>query len=207
VESHWSPEEYSLIKTLASPEAIQEFLDSIKYNVEITCRSPRRVIRDCKANCMEGALFAAAMMHHLGQHPILVNLKAVRDDDHVIAIFKKGDRFGAIAKSNFTGLRYRSPVYRTLRELALSYFDHHFNTKRELTLRAYSRSLNLRTKRFGLWQIREDDLDDIAAHLDQLPHTTIVTAEEEVGLRLVDARLYTAGLLGADERGLYNKFS
>src|SRR5512142_3441826 len=105
----WTKTEAELLRQLDSPEAIQAYLDSVPYNDEITCRSPRRVLRDGKAHCMEGALFAAAALERLGQPPVLVDMRAERDDDHIVALFRRGGRLGAVAKSNFTGLRYRSP--------------------------------------------------------------------------------------------------
>ncbi|MBI4545180.1 MAG: hypothetical protein HY703_08300 [Gemmatimonadetes bacterium] len=199
----WLAAEIELFEQLRSPEDVQGFLDSIPYNEEITCRSPRRVMRERKANCTEGAFFAAAALEHLGQPPRVVNLRAVRDDDHLIALFRRRGRLGAVAKSNYTGLRYRSPVYHNLRELVLSYFDHYYNPAGELTLRAYARPLDLRTRRFGQWRTSEEDLDDLADHFDRLPATVIVSAAEARRLRPVDGRLMAAGLLGAREEGLY----
>ena len=139
--------ERAVFRRLATPEKIQRFLDDLAYNKEHdgeTCRSPRRVLRDRTAHCMEGALFGAAALRMLGHPPLLLDLEAVRDDDHVLAIFRERGHWGALAKSNYSGLRYREPVYRTLRELAMSYFEHYYNLKREKTLRNYSRPVNLR---------------------------------------------------------------
>ena len=145
-----------MFRRLATPEKIQRFLDDLPYNKEPhgdTCRSPRRVLRDRTAHCMEGALFGAAALRMLGHPPLLLDLEAVRDDDHVLAIFRARGHWGALAKSNYSGLRYREPVYRTLRELAMSYFEHYYNLRKEKTLRNYSRPVNLR--RFD--SIRLDD--------------------------------------------------
>src|ERR1700761_6222830 len=122
----FTPAEQSVFRRLDSPEKIQRFVDDLRYNKEpggVTCRSPRRVMRDRTAHCMEGALFAAAALRMLGDPPLLLDLEAVHDDDHVLAIFRRRGLWGAIAKSNYSGLRFREPVYRTLRELAMSYFD------------------------------------------------------------------------------------
>jgi len=116
--------ERAVFRRLATPEKIQRFLDELPYNKEPhgdTCRSPRRVLRDRTAHCMEGALFGAAALRMIGHPPLLLDLEAVRDDDHVLAIFRSRGHWGALAKSNYSGLRYREPVYRTLRELAMSY--------------------------------------------------------------------------------------
>ena len=132
-------DELAILGRLKTPEKIQSFLDSeIGYNKELqgaTCRSPRRVLRDRLAHCMEGALFGAAALRVLGHPPLLLDLEAVRDDDHVLAIFRPRGHWGAVAKSNYSGLRYREPVYRSLRELAMSYFEHYYNLRREKTLR------------------------------------------------------------------------
>ncbi len=199
----WTAAELEVLARLPTPEAIQEYLDAIPYNDEITCRSPRRVLRDRKAHCMEGALFAAAALERIGQVPLLVDMRAERDDDHIVALFRRNGRLGALAKSNYTGLRYRSPVYGSLRELVLSYFEDYFNPSGELTLRSYTRPLDLRTSRFGEWRTREDDLDDIGEHMDTLPITVVVSPEDAVALRPVPPLLMEAGLLGANPKGLY----
>ncbi|HUO33274.1 MAG TPA: hypothetical protein VMU80_28935, partial [Bryobacteraceae bacterium] len=123
----FSRDELAILRRLKTPQKIQSFLDSeIGYNKEPqgpTCRSPRRVLRDRLAHCMEGALFGAAALRVQGFPALLLDLEAVRDDDHVLAIFQQYGHWGAIAKSNYSGLRFREPVYRTLRELAISYFE------------------------------------------------------------------------------------
>lgn len=203
IRADWSADELAVLCRLGTPEAIQEYLDAMPYNDEITCRSPRRVLRDRKAHCMEGALFAAAGLERLGHPPIVVDMRAERDDDHIIALFRQGGRLGALAKSNYTGLRYRSPVYRSLRELVMSYFEDYFNPLGELTLRGYTRPLDLRQQRFGQWRTRPDDLDDIGEHMDRLPVTWLLTAEEAAALRPVPPALMEAGLLGANPKGLW----
>ncbi len=199
----WTKAELDALHELDSPEAIQAYLDGIPYNDEITCRSPRRVLRDGRAHCMEGALFAAAALERLGYPPVLVDLRAERDDDHIIALFRRDGLLGALAKSNFTGLRYRSPVHRSLRELVLSYFEDYFNPDGELTLRGYTRPLDLRTPRFAQWRTREDDLDDIGEHMDTLPVRLLLTPEQVRHLRHVPPAEMEAGLLGANPAGLY----
>ncbi|MBN2420426.1 MAG: hypothetical protein JXL81_13640 [Deltaproteobacteria bacterium] len=116
------------------PYSIQEFLDEIDYNPDYASRSPRWVIRKRSAHCFEGALFAAAALEFIGYIPLIVDMKAYNDDDHVIAVFRENGHWGAVAKSNFTSLRYREPVYRSLREMIMTYFDFFFNTKGEKSL-------------------------------------------------------------------------
>jgi hypothetical protein len=198
-----TPGELRILKTLKTPERIQRFLDvDIGYNKEIggeTIRSPRRVLRDRTAHCLEGALLAAAALRAQGFPPLLLDLEAVRDDDHVLAIFQQRGCWGAIAKSNYSGLRFREPVYRTLRELAASYFEHYFNLRREKTLRGYSRPVNL--KRFDRirWMTAEEDLWAISDYLVQIPHFPLLRRGADRRLARVDRRLFEAGKLGRVE--------
>lgn len=190
------------LPVLATPVGIQEFLDRIPYNPGATARCPARVLADGTANCMEGALFAAACLELIGHPPRLVNIVAVRDDDHVLAIFRRAGHFGAVAKSNYTGLRYRNPVYRNVRELVLSYFDDFFNQDGELTMRAYTRPLELAQRRFAGWQVAAD-IDYLSDALDAQPQRGVLPPAGEALLRGTDERLLRAGLLGADPAGLY----
>jgi hypothetical protein len=192
--------ETRVLKALKTPERIQRFLDhEIAYNKELegaTVRSPRRVLRDQVAHCMEGALLAAAALRVQGYPPLLLDLEAVRDDDHVLAVFKQHGHWGAIAKSNFSGLRFREPVYRSLRELAMSYFEHYFNLEREKTLRKYSRPVDLsRFDRIG-WMTTEDDLWVISEHLAKIPHVALLRNGARRPMARVDDRLFAAGLTG-----------
>ena len=192
--------EWRTLRALKTPERIQRFLDiDIGYNKEPdgdTIRSPRRVLRDRVAHCLEGALFAAAALRAQGFPPLLMDLEAVRDDDHVLAVFRQHDRWGAIAKSNYSGLRFREPVYRSLRELAMSYFEHYFNLRREKTLRKYSRPVNL--SRFDTlgWMTAEEDLWTVSEHLVVIPHTPLLANGNARRLARVDARLFEAGKVG-----------
>src|SRR5258706_3651316 len=141
------PAERAVWRRLTSPARIQKFLDrEIGYNLEPhgdTCYSPRMVLRKRVAHCMEGALLGAAALRMLGHPPRLRDLAAMRDSDHVLAVYRVGGYWGAVAKSDYSGLRSREPVYRTIRELAMSYFEHYYNPAGEKTLRAYSRPVNL----------------------------------------------------------------
>ncbi len=144
-------------------------------------------------------MLAAAALRVLGFPPLLLDLEAVRDDDHVLAVFKQHNRWGSIAKSNYAGLRFREPVYRTLRELVMSYFEHYFNLEREKTLRKYSRPVNLaRFDRIG-WMTSETDLWPISNHLVEIPHQALLQPGAERRLARVDDRLFAAGLVGRTE--------
>ncbi len=192
--------EMRVLKSLKTAERIQRFLDTeIAYNKEPdgdTIRSPRRVLRDGVAHCFEGALLGAAALRVQGCPALLLDLEAKHDDDHVLAIFKQQGCWGAIAKSNYSGLRFREPVYRSLRELVMSYFEHYFNLAREKTLRSYSRPVNLaRFNRIG-WMTAEEDLWVISEYLEKIPHVALM--RNGVGRRMarVDDRLFAAGLAG-----------
>ena len=193
--------ERRVLAALRTPERIQRFLDrEIAYNKENggeTCRSPRRVLRDRVAHCLEGALLAAAALRVQGFRPLVLDLEAVRDDDHVLALFRQHGHWGAIAKSNYAGLRFREPVYRTLRELAMSYFEHYYNLDGEKTLRAYSRPVGL--ERFdGIgWMTAEQDLWAIPEYLVTISHTPLLPRGADRRLNRVDERLKAAGLLGS----------
>ena len=166
------------------------------YHHASTAWAPRRVLRERTAHCLEGAVFAAAALRVLGFRPLLVDLEAVQDTDHVIAVFRARGHWGAIAKSNFSGLRYREAVYRTLRELVMSYFDGYVNYRGERTLRAYSRPLDLGRFDHREWMTSTDDLWWIAEHLVDAPHVRLLTPALERRLSRVDRRGLRAALVG-----------
>ena len=186
------------LRALRSPVGIQRALDRMPYHLAKTAWSPRRVLRERTAHCLEGAIFAAAALRVLGFPPLLLDLEAVQDTDHVIAVYRAQGHWGAIAKSNFSGLRFRAPVYRTLRELAMSYFDDYINLRGDRTLRAYSRPVTL--ARFDRshpnWMTAETDLWFIPEHLVDIRHTRILTPAIERTLPRVDRRALDAGLVG-----------
>ena len=168
------------------------------YHLASTAWSPRRVLRERTAHCLEGAIFAAAALRVLGYPPLLLDLEAVQDTDHVVAVYRERRHWGAIAKSNFSGLRFRAPVYRSLRELALSYFEDYVNLRGDRTLRAYSRPVNL--ARFDRtrpgWEVSDAHLWFVAEHLASLPHTRLLARGVERRLPRVDPRSLQAGLVG-----------
>src|SRR2546423_263550 len=188
--------ELSILRRLNTPERIQRFIDDVTYNKEEdgpTCRSPRRVLRDGLAQCLEGALLGAAALRVQGWEPLLLDLEAVRDDDHVLAIFQQRGCWGAIAKSNYAGLRFREPVYRSLRELAMSYFEHYYNPRGEKTLRRYSRPVNLRRFDRLEWMTTGQDLWAVSDYLFSIPHRRLITIGVERRLNRIDRRLMAAG--------------
>ena len=147
---------------------------------------------------MEGALLAAAALRLAGYPPLLLDLESVRDDDHVLAIYRRGSCWGAVAKSNYAGLRSREPVYRTLRELALSYFEHYYNLKGEKTLRAYStRPINLRRFDSRGWMADPEPVWYIPEYLCTVAHTPVVPPRQLRFVAPMDRRLFEAGLTGS----------
>jgi hypothetical protein len=190
--------ELRAFRALGSPAGIQRALDAMPYHLATTAWSPRRVLREGTAHCLEGAIFAAAALRVLGFPPLLIDLEAEQDSDHVVAVFRVRGHWGAIAKSNFSGLRFREPVYRTPRELALSYFEDYMNLRGERTLRAFSRPVNLARfdRRCSGWMTSPDDLWWIAEHLVDVPHARLLTTAMIRGLSTVGRRSLKAGLVG-----------
>jgi hypothetical protein len=192
----FSASELRALKALKSPAGIQRFLDGVPYHLAGTAWSPRVVLRKRTAHCLEGAIFAAAALRVLGFPPLIVDLEADQDTDHVLAVFKLRGHWGAIAKSNFSGCRYREPVYRTLRELALSYFHVYFNLRGERTLRRYSRPVNLaRFDRRG-WMTTDKGIWFIAEHLVDIPHRALLERGLEKNLTRVDRRTWASEMVG-----------
>jgi len=196
----FTPGEMRKLRSLNSPAKIQSFLDNIPYHLAGTAYSPRRVLAEKTAHCLEGAIFAAAALRVNGYPPLLLDFEAENDTDHVIAVFQEKGCWGAVAISNFAGLRYRAPVYRNLRELAMSYFDDYINLRRERTLRNYSQPVNL--SRFDKlnWETREDDVWFIAEHLCDIPHTPLLTPAQARALTVVDKRALGAAKFGMREK-------
>jgi len=196
-----TPGERAVCRRLNTPEKIQRFLDEkIGYNKEPggpTCYGPRLVLRNRVAHCMEGALFGAAALRMNGFEPLLLDFEAVRDDDHVLAIFRVRGGWGAVAKSNYSGLRYREPVYRSLRELAMSYFEHYYNLRGEKTLRTYSRPVNLRRFDRLNWMTSEEQVWQIPEYLLSISHRPVLTRAMERNLSRMDKRTFGAGRYGA----------
>jgi hypothetical protein len=199
----WTPGEEKLLRTLTTPRRIQDFLDGLEYSSDAFYRSPRDVLRDRQAHCVDGALFAAAALRRLGYPPRIMELAAVRDDDHLLAVYRRGDRLGAAAKSNFTTLRFREPVYLSLRELAMSYFDGYFNVDGERSMRRYSVTIDLARFDALNWERDARAVEPIIARLEAAQHYPVASRARLAGLTKVDERWFRAGMLGAKEEGLY----
>jgi hypothetical protein len=193
--------EAGLLSRLTPPWRIQKFLDGLDYDVAgAGCRSPRRVLREGVAQCMDGALFAAAALRIQGRRPLLLDIEAVFDDDHVLALFQQDGCWGSIARSNYSGLRFREAIHPTIRSLVLSYFESYFNLRRQKTLRRYSRPVNL--SRFDLiaWMTTEEELWEIPEYLADIPHRRLLPGRIERRLSPVDRRMFEAGLVGKETR-------
>jgi hypothetical protein len=205
LESQLSAAQREIWQGLTSPRAIQDFLDTTTYSPEYANRSPLQVLQDRQSHCLDGGIFGAAALRRLGDPPLLVDLfpDPGRDDDHVLAIFKRHGRYGAVAKSNYAGLRYRDPVYLTLRELAMSYFESFYNIYAEKTLRTYTRPLNLKSLDQYDWMTTTSGADAIERRLLELPRIPLITPKMAAGLAKVDQRAFEAGRLGVNEAGLY----
>ncbi|MFB3916953.1 MAG: hypothetical protein ACE14M_09490 [Terriglobales bacterium] len=192
----FTPRELRKLRALRTPFGVQRFLDSLPYHHAQTAWSPRRVLREGTAHCLEGAIFAAAALRVLGFRPLLWDLEAVRDVDHVLAVYRYDGHWGAVGKSNFAGLRFREPVHRSLRELAISYFDVYYNLLGERTLRAYSRPVDLSRFDDRAWMTTEEPVWFIPEHLVEIKHTPLLTPYQTRRLNRLDARAKAAGLVG-----------
>ena len=194
----FAPGELRALHALRTPHGVQRALDAMPYHHASTAWSPRRVLRERRAHCLEGAVFAAAALRVLGYPPLLLDLEAVQDTDHVLAVYRERGHWGAIAKSNFTGLRYREPVHRSVRELVMSYFEGYINLRGDRTLRAYSHPVNLARfdRRRPGWMTTDGDLWWIAEHLVGVRHCRLLRPAMIRRLHRVDRRSLNAGLVG-----------
>lgn len=184
----FTPGEVRALKRLNTPHKVQAALDAMPYNTELrgeTCRSPREVLKRKEAHCIEGALFAAACLRLAGKKPLIVDLESERDHDHVICVFKQGKYWGAISKSRFHSLGYRDPIFKNMRELALSYFPSYHNYRGQKTLKRVSVPVDLSRFDRIAWMTSKHDLWDIGNYLFTVKHETLVP--RGVKLRTVPA--------------------
>jgi hypothetical protein len=204
-ENTFTAEELAVFASLDTPVKIQAYLDGMPYSDEEIYRCPRQVIHDQKAHCFDGALLGAAALRFIGYPPLVLDIlpKPASDDDHMLAVYKVEGHWGAVAKSNFVGLRYREPIFRSLRELILSYFEDFYNVAGEKTMRAYTVPLNLQDYDRSNWMASDACMHEIALRLEKLRRYTVLTPRMEATLAPVDQRFYQAGLMGANWNGLY----
>jgi len=193
-----SKAEFAVLRRLSTPQRIQDFLDKMSPNFEVrgqTCLSVREVLRQRRAHCIEGAMLAACALWVHGEPPLLLDLRAERDYDHVVALFRRGRYWGAISKTNPAVLRWRDPVYRSLRELAMSYLHEYANKRSQKTLRSYAGPFDLRRFDPKVWITNGKNCWDVGATLDDLRHRALVTKKQARSLRLRDAVERKAGAL------------
>ena len=165
--------EFAVLRRLNTPQKIQSFVHDLHQNFELegqSCRPVRHVLHTRRAHCIEGAMLAAAALWVHGDPPLVLDMRAEQDYDHVIAVYRRHGRWGAISKTNGIGLRGRDPVYRTLRELAMSYFHEYTNRREHKTLREYSLPFDLRQMDPALWAGGTKNCWDVPERLDDLRH-------------------------------------
>ncbi len=196
----FTAKELRKLRSLKDPHGIQRFLDAMPYHLADTAWSPRVVLRENASHCFEGATLAAAALRVNGYPALILDLEAEADTDHVIAIYQQKGHWGAVAKSNYTGCRYREPVYRSLRELALSYFDVYFNLRRERSLRTFSDPVKM--SRFDRleWMTTEKPLWFVAEYLFTIRHHKLLGPGMAKQLHRLDERSFLAGCLGRAEK-------
>jgi hypothetical protein len=192
----FTPRELRTLRSLRTPAGIQKFIDGMEYHLAGTAWSPRLVLRERTSHCLEGAIFAAAALRVIGFPPLLLDFEAVNDTDHVVAVFQIDGHWGALAQSNYSGCRYREPVYRSLRELAMSYFEDYFNLRCERTMRTYSKPVNLARFDSRHWMTTEKPIWFIPEYLVDIPHTRLLKPGMIRRLARVDARSKGAALYG-----------
>lgn len=198
-----TPAEFAVLRRLDNPRKIQAFLFGLQQNFEPngdTCRPVREVLRTRSAHCIEGAMLAAAALWVHGEPPLLLDMRAERDYDHVVALFRRNGRWGAISKTNGVFLRWRDPVYRTLRELALSYFHEYCNRRDHKTLREYSVPYDLRRADPAVWSSGAGHAWEVAETLDALRHFRLVSRRELSEVTRRDPFEREAGLLNQYRR-------
>ena len=196
----FTPKELRKLRSLKDPHGIQKFLDAMPYHLADTAWSPRVVLRENTSHCFEGAMMAAAALRANGYPALVVDFEAERDTDHVLAIYQTRGHWGAIAKSNFTGCRYREPVYRSLRELALSYFEVYFNLRKERSLRTFSRPVDLARFDHLDWMTTDKPLWFVADYLFTISHTPLLRPGMSKRLHRLDDRSFRAGCVDRAEK-------
>ncbi len=189
--TQWTTEERAILKRLSTPAKIQDFVNTLRFRIvgtNETCHSPRLVLQHREAQCVEGAVFAAAVLRFHGFRPLIVDLVSTnQDQDHVIAVFQIDGCWGAISKTNHGVLRYRESVYRTIRELAMSYFHEYFlQSNRKKTLRSFSKPVDLSRFDRKEWETSEEPVWYIPEHLVGIPHTSILSRSQIAKLRIAD---------------------
>lgn len=199
----WSPGLENLFSTFKTPWDVQLYLNKLKYNPGDNTKSPEQVIKVQTAHCAEGAFFAAAALRYLGYKPLVLYFTAWNDDDHFIALFRRNNCWGAVSKSNYSVLRYREPVYKSIRELAMSYFEGYMNSIGQKTMRGYSPPVNLSRFDKDDWMTTKRDLEFIGDYFDEVKQLKVLDKRMISSLSPVDNDLLEGVLLRADKTGLF----
>jgi len=194
----FSTREWRALRSLKTPAGIQRHLNALRYHDADTAWSPRRVMREGTAHCLEGGILAAAALRAIGHRPLIIDLVGDKDDDHIIAVYRERGHWGAVSKSHFNGLRERPPIFRTLRELALSYFEDYYNGRGERTLREYSRPVDLSRFDHLRWMTSERPIWFVPKHLCEIKHISLVSRSQVKRLVRLDRLAMQAGLIGYD---------
>lgn len=197
-------------RSLNSPIEIQHYLDGLPYVGEERNRCPLDVMKDGQSHCLDGGLLAALALRRLGDPGLLVDLVPAKDengqyldDDHVLAVFRRDGLWGAVAKSNFVWLRYREPVYRTLRELAMSYFEVYYNVDGLKTLRAYTRPFDIAQYDSLNYAWDECNVDKLYQIFYLNKSISLISNKTAATLQPVDKRAFDAGSVGTDWDWVY----
>ena len=198
----WTTKERRLLAALRTPAHIQRFLDELGYDECAGGASPRAVMRAAKANCFSGVLFACAALRELGYPPRLMYMDAAYDDGHCLALYERDGLWGSLAKSNFTTLRSREPIYPYL-ALGLSYFDGFFNLYGRRTMRSFTVPVELEPFESRGWRFAADDLPYIDEAIDAAPRAWRLPRRIIREINPASDVLREAGLLGCNPAGLW----
>lgn len=200
-----SSAEKRLLDGFRNPADIQDYLDEIPYSTEHRNRCPLQVMRDRQAHCLDGGLFAAYVLRRLGYPPLILDMQPDpgMDDDHILALFRIDGCWGAVAQSNYTGLRYREAIHHTLRELVISYFEDFFNSRAEKTLRFYTRPINLARFDRMEWMWSEQGANCIEEYLYKVRIIPLITRKQVEYLSRVEELSFEAGQIGINPAGVF----
>ena len=191
--------EIDILKQLNTPKKIQDFLNEMPINFEKegdTCMSPKMVLKNNKAHCIEGAMLAATALRLNGEKPLVVDMTASKNDfDHVICVFNRNGMWGCISKTNHAVLRYREPIYKNIRELVMSFFHEYSDDSGKKTLRSYSLPVNLSQFDHLNWMASEEDVWFVPDYLAKVKHFPILNLSQIRGLRKADELEIKAGKL------------
>lgn len=199
----FTPAEERWLRAHKKPEQVQKLLDELPYRNESEHLPAVRALRDRRAHCFDGALLAAAMLRRAGIQPYIVDLCAKDDDDHLLCAYSRDGRWGAVAKSNFPGLRFREPLFRSARELVLSYFEFYFSLTGRKSLRRYSLPIRLPDIAKLNWELSAEGAEALLEKIESAPHRDLLGKAQIRLLAPVDERLFRSQMLGVSLKGAY----